>query len=100
MQTIAEPKTHAWDDVDWRDRYLHIVSDDEDAADMLAEVLAEVDQRHPYALCGLSPVCFERKPDPEVSRTDCPECLELNGVDAFQREDVQKRMRSTPDRSL
>lgn len=36
MQTVTELMTRAWNDVDWRDRYRHIISDDEHAANMLA----------------------------------------------------------------
>jgi len=79
MQTVIRPRTRPWNDIEWRDRYRHIVDDDEHAASMLAEVFAEVDQRHPYALCGVSLVIFERRPPQVGPSRDCPECLELLG---------------------
>lgn len=97
VRTVAEPKTRAWNDLEWRDRYRHIVSDDEHAADMLAEVFAEIDHRHPYALCGVSLVCLE--PNPSVARAQggCPECLQLSDGDIDgPREAVPYRMRPSP----
>jgi len=79
MQVTTEPRTRAWNDVKWRDLYMHIVDDDEHAADMLAEVFADIDQRHPYALCGVSLVVFGGGPYVDLPRPYCPECLELNG---------------------
>lgn len=96
MQTTAEPKSRAWNDVEWRDRYRHIISDDEHAANMLAEVLAEVDQRHPYALYGVSLVCFEPNPPAALPVSDCPAYLELNGHEMMPREIVPERVRPVP----
>lgn len=96
MRTVTELTTRAWNDVDWRDRYRHIISDDEHAANMLAEVLTGVDQRHPYALCGVSLVCFESNPPAALPAGDCPTCLELNGHETVPREIVPERVRPAP----
>lgn len=89
--------SRAWDDLEWRDRYVHIVDDDEHAADMLAEVFSSIDQRHPFALCGVSLVCLELTPAsaPEA-RNDCPECLALFCPGDDAREYVPERIRPTP----
>ena len=96
MQIAAEPKTRAWNDVEWRDRYLHIVDEDEHVADLLAEVFVEVDPRHPYALCGVSLACLEPNPRRVEPEQDCPECVALFGDDAAEREKVPWRIRPAP----
>ncbi|SFR71775.1 hypothetical protein SAMN04488591_3121 [Microbacterium azadirachtae] len=97
MQITTEPKTRAWNDLRWRDRYLHIIEDDEHAADMLAEVFADIDQRHPYALCGVSLACLEPNPQRVEAEHDCPECLALLGGDDSERVKVSWRIRPHPD---
>lgn len=79
MKTLMPPKTRAWNDTDWRDRYLHIVSDDEHAADLLAEALTAIDHRHPYALCGVSLVSLRPGDAALPANAICPECAALNG---------------------
>ncbi len=83
----TRPTLHAWNDYEHRDRFQHIVDDDEHAADLLAEALPEgtIDLRHPYALCGVSLVMF---PGTETRFTDedfwsqelCPVCADLAHV--------------------
>lgn len=78
MRALGQPKTRAWNDIEWRDRHVHIVSDDEHAAGMLAEALSGIDPRHSFALCGVSLVCFERNPTPDAPRPSGPECVAIN----------------------
>lgn len=96
MLKVAQPKVRAWNDLEWRDRYVHIVDDDEHAADMLAEVFSDVDQRHPFALCGVSLSCLEPNPPATDARDDCPECLTLCGPEDGAREYVPERIRPMP----
>lgn len=82
ITVTSRPETRAWDDFEHRDRYFHAVSDDEHAADLLCEAFPDMDQRHPYALCGVSLVVFPGDPeflhflDP-YSAEKCPECAAL-----------------------
>lgn len=99
MQALDQPKTRAWNDIEWRDRYMHIVSDDEHAADMLAEALSGIDPRHPFALCGVSLVCFEQNPTPDAPRASCPECVAFNGERDRPRVDVPWRLRPRPSQT-
>ncbi|REJ07382.1 hypothetical protein DY023_04065 [Microbacterium bovistercoris] len=96
MLTVAQPKVRAWNDVEWRDRYLHIIDDDEHAADMLAEVFSGVDQRHPFALCGVSLVCFGPNRSAMDAQPYCPECLALCGPEDSAGEYVPERARPAP----
>lgn len=74
-------KPRAWNDFAHRDRFIHIINDDEHAANLLCEVFPDMDQRHPYALCGVTLTVFPNDPPSGYVTDDfadmCPECTEI-----------------------
>ncbi|MFV4914397.1 hypothetical protein PFZ49_12825 [Microbacterium lacticum] len=83
----TRPKLREWNDFYWRDRWMHIISEDEWAAELLADANFPGMERHPFALCGVSLPHFPEDPVYLPSDYDydedegeiCPECIEING---------------------
>lgn len=73
------PKLHAWNDFEHRDRYMHSISEDEWAAELLADADFPGMERHPFALCGVSLAVFPGDPITGYfpGSEKCPECAEL-----------------------
>lgn len=74
-----QPKRRAWNDYEWRDQWMHAISEDEWAAELLADANFPGMERHPYALCGVSLPVFPGDPITGYfpGSEMCPECAAL-----------------------